>query len=187
MMTTIKKLVSRVEMMLAKAVIKAVNDTDDIQLVKISVLADETQDGIERLQNYGFSSVPPNGSEAFVAYLNGNRDHGVVLVIDNGEYRPRNLKDGEAVLYSQHGQIVLLDENGDYRFENGTDFGVAFNRLRTAFNQLQADYDALVIAHNTHVHLGVPHATSTVGAATVTGSASTANIDPSKVAKVRFP
>jgi len=183
MRDTVKKLVSRVEMMLAKAVIKAVNDTDDIQLVKISILAGETQDGIERLQNYGFSSVPPKGSEAFVAYLNGNRDHGVVIVCDNGEYRPRDLKDGESVLFSKHGQTLLLDENGDYVFENGTDYAAAFNDLKAGFDSLVAYVNALVLPVTGAVLSSPP--TLAVAGPPVVGS--TASIDASKVDKVRLP
>jgi len=183
-MSILNKLVSRVEMMLAKAVIKAVNDTDDIQLVKISILAGETQDGVERLQNYGFSSVPPNGSEAFVGYLNGNRDHGVVLVVDNGEHRPRNLKDGESVFYSKHGQTVLLNENGEYVFEGGTDFGVKFDELKTAFDQLKSDHDS-------HIHLAGAildgDGAACTGATAAVAVGSTANINPAKVTKVRLP
>ena len=182
-MSIFKKLVSRIEMMLAKAIIKAVNDEGDIQLVKISVLAGETQDGIERLQNYGFASVPPNGSEAFVAYLNGNRDHGVVLVCDNGEHRPRNLNDGEAVFYSKHGQTFLLDENGEYVFDNGVDYAVAFDELKAGF-------DALVLFVNTLV-LPVTGAVEAVpGVPPIAGPppvGSTASVDASKVPQVRLP
>ena len=184
MMAAIKKLVSRVEMMLAKAIVKAVIDTDEIQLVKLSVLAGETQDGIERLQNYGFSSVPPIGSEAFVAYLNGNRDHGVVIVCDNGEFRPVGLKDGEAIAYTKYGQTYLLDENGEHVFNEGTDYGVKFNLLKVAFDQLKADHDS-------HKHLagaivdGNGIACTGATAAIVVGS--TANINPAKVDKVRLP
>jgi len=183
MMAIVEKLVSRVQMMLAKAVIKAVNDTDDIQLVKISILAGETQDGIERLQNYGFSSVPPNGSEAFVAYLNGNRDHGVVLVIDNGEHRPRNLKDGEAVAYTKFGQTFLLNKDGEYVFENGTDYAAAFNDLKAGFDALVTYVNALVLPVTGAV-LSNPPVPATAGPPTV---GSTASIDASKVTKVRFP
>ncbi len=184
MKVAIKKLVSRVEMMLAKAIVKAVIDTDEIQLVKLSVLAGETQDGIERLQNYGFSSVPPTGSEAFVVYLNGNRDHGVVIVCDNGEFRPVGLKDGEAVAYTKHGQTYLLDENGDHVFEGGTDYVAAFTELKAGFDELVAYVNALVLPVTGAVLIN-PLVPAVAGPPPPPGS--TASIDASKVLKIRVP
>jgi phage gp45-like len=113
-MSLINRVIQRIEMMLVKALVERVVDSDEIQLVKISGLAGETMEGIERLQNYGLSSSPPAGeAEALVGFLNGNRDHGVVIVCDSGAYRVLNLKDGEVALYSKHGQTVLLTEDGD--------------------------------------------------------------------------
>jgi phage baseplate assembly protein V len=140
-MSVLSKLVHRIEMLLVKALVSVVDDTNDIQLVKFTSLADDTEDGIERLQNYGMSSVPPKGGEMMVGYLNGNRDHGVVLVIDSGVYRPRGLNDGEAVFYSLHGQTVLLDENGDCVFNSGTQTSVQYEALQAAYEELQGRWN----------------------------------------------
>lgn len=129
-MSIISKLVNRVEMMLVKAIIETINDSDELQLVKISGLNNEVQDDIERIQNYGMTSAPPKGSEAFVAYINGNRDHGVVIACDNGEHRVAGLNDGEVAVYSQHGQQIALENSGDvnatvpglFNVGNATDF-----------------------------------------------------------------
>lgn len=141
----IKKAIDRIEMLFVKALIEKVFDDNEIQLVKVAGLADELQDGIERLQNYGMSSVPPEGSEALVAYLNGNRDHGVVIVCDNGEFRQVDLKDGEVVVYSKHGQAMLLDETGNIRATlpgtffvgNGSDFVAMATKTKAAFDAIE--------------------------------------------------
>lgn len=181
-----QKVRSRLEMMLVKAMIEGVDDSQPLQLVKISALADETQDGMERLQNYGLSSVPTVGSEAFAAYLNGNRDHGVVVVCDSGEHRPTQLKRGEVTVYSQHGQSILLKEDGtveingatDITLNGDTDNAVSFSALKTGF-------DALKIEHNAHIHnyvkLGVTVPTS------IPVVPAKASIDACKVATVKVP
>lgn len=108
----IDRLVNRLLMMLVKALISHIDDSTDIQLVKITGLSNENADRIERLQPYGLSNVPPKNSEALVGFLNGDRSDGIIFAVDSGEYRPKNLKEGENVLYSSHGQKVLLAEDG---------------------------------------------------------------------------
>ena len=111
-MSIIDRTVDRVKMMLVKALVTAVNDTGQIQLVKLSGLSGEHQDGVERLQSYGLTSNPPSGSEAVVAYLGGNRDHGVVIVCDNGAFRVTGLASGEVSIWSQYEQQILLKADG---------------------------------------------------------------------------
>ena len=190
MSSMIKKLVSRVEMMLGKAMLTALDDSGDLQLVKLSGLANEDQDGIERLQNYGLSSLPPNGSEMLVAYLNGNRDHGVVVVCDSGAYRPKGLKPGETILYSMHGQTIYLDEDKnivvtskpgevtptEIQLNGADDYAVAFNDLKAGFDALVAYVNALVLPVNLSTLIAGPPAVP-----------STASIDASKVDIVRLP
>lgn len=146
-MSLIDRLIQRVEMMVLKALVDRVVDTDEIQLVKISGLAGETQEGIERVQNYGMSSAPPAAeSEAVVLYLNGNRDHGVVVVCDSGAYRVKGLLDGEVVLYSKHGQEILLKTGGDveaklpgvWKTGTGADWVAMASKVQAAFDALSA-------------------------------------------------
>lgn len=184
------RIIARLEMMVAKAIIKAVTDTDEIQLVKLSALADEVQDDVERIQTYGLSASPPVGSEAVVLFLNGNRDHGLVIACDSGEHRPKALKSGEVVLYSKHGQSVLLKEDGtlvitgatDIQLNGDADFAVAFNDLKTGFDKLVSDFNA-------HIHKLVPP-TPPATAPVISEPpqvASTASVDAAKVTTVKVP
>lgn len=89
----------RVLLMLGRAVISAVNDTGGIQLLKMDLLADETRD-VERYGAYGFTSNPPVGSEAIVAFLGGNRAQGVVIGIEDRTVRLKNLATGDVAMYT---------------------------------------------------------------------------------------
>ena len=91
---------------IARMVVKSINDAGGIQLVKGKLFADVTKDGMERIQNYGFTSVPVSGSEAVVVFPGGNMDHGVVIAIDNRKFRLNNLQPGEVALYTDEGDKI---------------------------------------------------------------------------------
>lgn len=97
--------------MIARAVVKNVDDSTKLQLVQIA-LTGETRVA-ERVQNYGFTSRPANGAEAVVAFVGGDRSHGFALGVDDRRYRIKNLSSGEVVVYDLTGTKVLLKQNGD--------------------------------------------------------------------------
>lgn len=109
----ISRISNRIKQAVGKALIESVSDDNEIQLVKISGIDNEVQSNIERVQEYGITSNPPVGSGAVVLYIGGNKDHGVVVKTDSGEFRIQSLKSGEVCVYSKFGQKILLDENGD--------------------------------------------------------------------------
>lgn len=114
-----KGLWDRIQAMVGKAILAAVKDSGDIQVVKVSGLSDETQDGVERVQNYGVTSVPPEGGETVLVFVGGNKEHPVAVAVDHGKSRPKGLKAGEVCLYSKHGQAVYLTEDGAVEFRTG--------------------------------------------------------------------
>lgn len=152
-----QKLVTRIKLFFAKAFVKEVDDTTDIQLMKLSLLEGESQWKVERLNSYGFTSVPLENSEAVVIYFGGNRDHGVVIQVDSGEFRIKNLKSGETCFYSKYGQSILNDENGntihtaaEIHLNGNSDYLVKYNALKTQIDQLKADFNAFVGVYNGH-------------------------------------
>lgn len=102
----------RVQLMIGRAVIAAVNDGAQIQAVQVDMLADETHDEVERFQSYGHSSVPLAGAEALVVFVGGLRSHGVAIVVDDRRYRPRDLEPGESALYDDQGQTIEIRRDG---------------------------------------------------------------------------
>jgi phage gp45-like len=111
---------------LTRAVITKSNDTTKRQELDLQLLYGETQTGVERFQQYGFSSVPvaptdepqSGGSSkktfagALVAFLTADRSHPVVLAVDDKRYRPNNLNPGESVLHDHQGQVVHVSKSG---------------------------------------------------------------------------
>lgn len=99
---------ARVQMMLARAVVQLVADDKGIQALQLSALADELIEGAERMQDYGFTSVPHPGAEAVVAFPGGLRSHGLVIAVGDRRYRLKGLQAGEVAVYDDQGQQIVL-------------------------------------------------------------------------------
>ncbi|CAI8928592.1 Phage baseplate assembly protein V [Pseudomonas sp. IT-P171] len=109
MSEAIRELGNRVRMMFGRGVLRAVSDTGPRQQVQVELLKDELRDGLEHMQNYGFTSHPLGGDCA-VAFSGGVREQGIVLVIDDRRYRIPLLA-GEVAIYDDLGnKIELLRE-----------------------------------------------------------------------------
>lgn len=99
---------SRIRLMLSRAVVSLINDAAKAQELQVNLLADETQDGVERWQNYGFTSHPLPGAEALVGCVSGLRSHAVAIVVQDRRFRLVNLQPGEVALYDDLGNVVHL-------------------------------------------------------------------------------
>lgn len=84
------------------------NSTSPIQLAKAAGLADELLQNVELMQQYGYTSNPPSGSECIVLPLGGRTGHGIIIATEHGTYRLKNLKPGEVALYSDEGDSIVL-------------------------------------------------------------------------------
>lgn len=102
----LRELGSRVMMMFARGVLRRVNDANGRQQLQVELLKNEVRDDVEHMQNYGFTSHPLGGDVA-VAFLGGNREQGIVLVVDDRRYRIP-LQAGEVAMYDDLGNKVEL-------------------------------------------------------------------------------
>ncbi|QDH35858.1 phage baseplate assembly protein V [Porphyrobacter sp. YT40] len=98
----------RVRGMVARAIVRLVDDARQAQELQVELLADESQDAVERFQNYGLTSVPHAGAEALVVFAGGLRSHGVVLAVEDRRYRLTGLQDGEVALFDDLGNVIKL-------------------------------------------------------------------------------
>lgn len=102
----VRDLGNRVMMMFGRGVLRGVNDANGRQQVQVELLKNELRDGVEHMQNYGFTSHPTGGDVA-VAFLGGNREQGIVLVVDDRRYRIP-LEAGEVAMYDDQGNKIEL-------------------------------------------------------------------------------
>ena len=112
MIKTMRKIIEptvrKARLMVGRAVVQMVNDAAKMQALQVTLLAGETRAGVERFQEYGFTSNPQPGAEACMVCVGGNRDHGIVIAVDDRRYRLTGLQSGEVAIYTDEGDKVVL-------------------------------------------------------------------------------
>jgi phage gp45-like len=108
--------VRSMRLMVGRVVADLVIDVSGIQTVQASVLAGEIRE-LERMQEYGFTSVPLSQSaEGVAVFVGGNREHGIILALDDRTFRLKPLLPGQVALYDLAGTFVKLkaDSTGEF-------------------------------------------------------------------------
>jgi len=124
MLSAIKKMLEplqrRVMLMIAPATLTAVDDSQSIQKLQIKLGKDEIRENINHIQQYGFTSHPKPQSECAVVFVGGNRDHGLVIAVDDSRYRLKKLGEGEVALYTDEGDVIQLKRGNKIDIKSAT-------------------------------------------------------------------
>jgi len=129
---TLGPLVRRIRLALGRGIVRLVSDATGIQTVQLDLMANETRSKVERFQEYGFTSVPLAGAEAAVIFMGGNRDHGIVIAVDDRRYRLKALESGEVAIYTDEGDKIHLKRGKIIEIE--TDELIVNAATRATFN-----------------------------------------------------
>lgn len=155
----INTLITRIQLMIGRCVLKAVDDSKGLQALQVEALKGEILDQIERVQNYGFTSVPLPGAEGFVAFINGDREHGIVLAVDDRRYRLKNQAKGEVAIYTDEGDKIHLKRGNTIEVStttlqvNADDMNVAGNITATGeVSDGVGTMSAMRLIYNGHGH-----------------------------------
>jgi phage baseplate assembly protein V len=95
-------------MTVGRCVLAAIKDGAPAQLAQVSMLAGEVRDNVERMSDYGFTSVPLPGAQGVVVFVGGERGHGVVIATGDSRYRLKDLQPGEVAIYTDEGDKIVL-------------------------------------------------------------------------------
>jgi phage baseplate assembly protein V len=148
----------RIRLMVGRAIIRLVNDAARVQEAQVTLLEDETRDGVERFQEYGFTSVPLPGAEAIMVSVSGNRDHGVIIAVEDRRYRLTGIEGGEVALYTDEGDKIHLKRGNAIDIDTDTLTINATTKVQVNTPLLQVtggDVKADTISLKTHKHGGV--------------------------------
>ena len=118
--------------MVGKAIITAVKDTDNLQVLQVQLMGNEIKGDVERLAEYGFKSVPLPDSEAVAVAVGGDRSNMIVIATDNSEKRPKGWAAGESGLYNDQGLLIRLRKNGKLGIKTVT-YDTNFEKLYDLF------------------------------------------------------
>lgn len=111
-MTVFDRMFRRIQMMFGRGRVKLVDDSGAVQMMQVQMSAIETSDARYRLAEFGFSSNPPIGSDVLALHVTGDRASGAVFATNHQLSRPKGLKSGESMLYSQDGKHVYMTASG---------------------------------------------------------------------------
>ena len=100
----------KVNLMVSRAVLSSLKTQDGLQLLQLKMFADEVTDDAEHVQEFGFRSKPPVGSEGIALSVGGNREHVVVVATMNREVQKSlpELADGESIMFTNTGNYFHL-------------------------------------------------------------------------------
>lgn len=105
-------LARRIGNLLARGSVSSVNGAGKMRTLQIRMMAGEVKDNIEHFEPYGWTSEPLAGAEHLSAFFDGDRSHGVTLVVADRRYRLAGLKSGEVAIFDDQGQKVHLTREG---------------------------------------------------------------------------
>ena len=90
----------RVLLMVSRGVVRLVDEAPARQRLQVEGYAGEILDGVERVQEYGFTSCPPLGADAVVLACGGMRQHPIVIAVEDAPVRPDLYGVGDVALYT---------------------------------------------------------------------------------------
>ncbi len=102
----------RITNLVARGLVSAANSAGKMQILQLRLLADEAKDTVEHFEPFGFTSKPLAGAEHVTVFLDGDRSHGVTIVVADRRYRIVGLEDGESALHDAYGNKVHLKKDG---------------------------------------------------------------------------
>lgn len=102
----------RIRTLLGIGRIEVTTDSGRSQTAQVVLNELETIDAMPRVTEFGFSSRPPEGSEAVMVFQGGERSDGVIVGTHHAPSRPRNLEVGETQIYTASGIYIYLTNGG---------------------------------------------------------------------------
>lgn len=110
--SAIERIWRRLLFVVGRGRVAFVDDAQNVQFLQLRLGALEIRDKTPRLAEFGFTSVPPVDSDVTVLFIAGDRSNGVAIATGHQASRPKNLKPGDAMLYSVDGKSVYIPATG---------------------------------------------------------------------------
>ncbi|MET3132230.1 phage baseplate assembly protein V [Oxalobacteraceae bacterium GrIS 1.11] len=112
MIAAIDRVYRRVLMLIGRGRVTTGDDSGNVQMLQVKLNEGHVRDGTPRLAEFGFTSMPPNGSDVMLLFIAGDRSNGVIVATGHQASRMKNLKAGEVAIYDDQGQSIHLTRAG---------------------------------------------------------------------------
>lgn len=165
-----RRLRTRVDSMITRAVIKRVNEELNVQRFQVSLMADEdgewVTDDVDHLQAYGVSFKPPAGAEALVLNVGARSNHPVAILAHHPGQRPTDADDGCGGLHTAGVWRLYIDTDGVLHLgaKEGSDFVALASKVEAELNNIATTLGSLA----GQASFGTPYTGPTSVAATQT-------------------
>lgn len=141
----LESLKKSLRLLVGKCVIEAASKDSDGVNVDFVMLGNERHSGVKLMQHYGFASVPKKGSLGVALFVGGARDNGILVASQGAPDGIPALDAGEVALFSEFGQKVILDKNGDVVVAPASGKDVIMNGRVIAKSGLVSEGDVLAV------------------------------------------
>lgn len=105
-MSALRKLSTRLQLMIGRCVIRAVQAGGGRVTVNIEALEGEEAEACEYAEPTGLTSIPLPGSEGLTLSVMGERGNRVIIPMGDRRHRPQDLKPGEVSLFDDQGHRI---------------------------------------------------------------------------------
>jgi phage baseplate assembly protein V len=139
-----RRAMDRLTFAIGRGKVKLVDDAGPVQLHQVDVgpIGPEGSRGVHdntpMMHFFGFTSVPPEGSDAIVLFVGGRRSSAVAIGTNHQAYRLKDLEPGEAALYDMRGAFAKFTAGGLVIDAAGLD--VVLRNARNVTGQIYGDY-----------------------------------------------
>lgn len=90
----------RLKLLARRCKFTKVTDENPVQTAEAELYKGENRTGMERIQEYGFTSVPLPGAQGVVLFLGAECSHPAIVATDDRRYRPVDKNPGDVMLYT---------------------------------------------------------------------------------------
>jgi phage baseplate assembly protein V len=109
-----------IKSVLVRGTVALADSMRKLQSLQVRLLAGEVKDQMEHFEPYGFTAAPLAGAEVLAGFMDGDRSHGVVIVIADRRFRLQGLQAGEVALYTDEGDHIHFKRGRIIEIETGT-------------------------------------------------------------------
>lgn len=121
----------RISNIVVRGVVTMVNESGAFEQLQVRIRDGELMDDVEHWLPFGFASRVVPGAIPLLLAIGGHRAHTVAVCVDDPRYRPRDLQEGESVLYNRWGDEVRLKDGRIIAIKAGAAVEVEAPEIRT--------------------------------------------------------
>lgn len=111
-MRYLEPVICRLDNLIARGDVTSSSDSSGTQTIDGDYFDEESLDGLEFVENYGFTSRPLDGADSLALFHSGSRDNGMVIAVSDRRYRLTALEKGEVALYTDEGDKIHIKRGG---------------------------------------------------------------------------